>query len=127
MWTLEVVVKFIILLVVASILIGVIFHFANKIKSEVGGEEKPEIKIIEVEKISQAQFNTYVQSCYYTCKPIEKGIITCYVLSGDFSGIDIEKIDKEIKVFAPEFDKSKPVAVIKCDAELDLVIIENPS
>ncbi len=127
---LDTVVSWIILLVVAMVVIGIIFHFSEQAKQTLttDSEKHLETEYFESDLFSESQIKTYLQLCWAkTGENFNKDFI-CYILKGDMSSVDPANLEGEYegyRVIAEEFNTSIPIATIMFEDVGNKVIIKN--
>jgi hypothetical protein len=127
---LDTIINWIILLVVAGVVIGIIFYYSDEIKgslSSLSEKENPETELFEAEYFSESQVNTYIELCWAkTGEKFNKDFM-CYILKGDLSSITPSELEGEFdgyKVIA-DFNNSRKILVIRFEDIGNKIIVEN--
>ncbi|MCK4429024.1 MAG: hypothetical protein KAU95_01510 [Candidatus Aenigmarchaeota archaeon] len=126
---LDTIVGWIILLVMAVVVIGIIFHYSDTAKNILvtDPEEQPEAESFEYEVISESQMKTLIQSCWAkTGENFNKDFI-CFIVKGDMSSIAPEYLEGEQEgytVVMDEFDNTKTMATIEFEDIGNKVIVK---
>jgi len=132
---LESVARWIILSVVIMVVIGIVLYIADSIrefvKSNIVGE-KNEVKteVVEADSFTTSQVANYIRLCWEKTGLKYKGDAVCYVLEGDMSHVDKQKVKEmvekeEIAVDVTYFDTSKGHAVIMFKDLGNIVVVKN--
>ena len=130
--SLEYIIKFLILLVVAAVVIGMLFSFSSDIKTKIrdmfGKEKEIKTTSIEADSFSTAQIKTYMNSCWEkTGERYNKDFI-CYILKGDVSGVTKEDLKNSVdgaEVVVDDFDPTKKVTIIRFVDVGDKIVVES--
>ncbi len=127
---LDMVVGWIILLVVAGVVIGIIFYYADEIKgafSSLSEEKNPEAEYFKAESFSDSQIKTYIELCWSkTGEKFNKDFI-CYVLKGDISSIKPSDLEGDFEGYRviTDFNNSKAILTIMFEDIGNKIIIKN--
>ncbi len=127
---LDMVVGWIILLVVAGVVIGIIFYYADEIKgsfSSLSEEKNPEAEYFEAESFSGSQIKTYTELCWSkTGEKFNKDFI-CYVLKGNISSIKPSDLEGDFEGYRviTDFNNSKAILTIMFEDIGNKIIIKN--
>lgn len=130
--SLEYIIKFLILLIVAAVVISMLISFSDDIKTKIrdmfGKEEEIKTNSIDADSFSTAQIRTYMNSCWEkTGERYNKDFI-CYILKGDVSSVDKENLRQGVYgavVVLDAFDTTKKVTIIRFVDVGNKIIVES--
>jgi len=130
---LESVVKWIILLVVATVIIHLVLFFSDRIKEFIKDymSKEPEIKteVVEATGFTTSEVMTYVRSCWDKTGERFNGNVVCYVLKGDMSNVDASLLPNAVEppavVDVSKFDASKNFTIIRFEDVGNRIILES--
>lgn len=130
---LDTVVKFIILIVVALVVIGLVIYFSddikNYLKNWLGKSNEVKVQKIEADSFSTTQVMTYIRGCWDMTGENFHEDVTCYILVGDLSGVDKYALGNTLSSPAEadvsKFDPSKTMVIISFEDVGNIVHVES--
>ena len=133
---LETIVVWIILMVAAAVIIGLVLLFSDEIKVYLGnifkkgGEFKTDR--VEVTSFSTYNINTYIAGCWDRTGVKFHEDVICYILDGDVSGVDLralalppDAISAGATLDIINYDITKPITVVRFKQVTLTVVVEN--
>ncbi len=127
---LDTVVGWVILLVVAGVVIGLIFSFSDQIAEmlNINSEEKShEAEYMTSASFSESQVRTYIEICWSkTGERFAKDFI-CYTLDGDISAVNPGALAGAYDGYVVEstFDNTKGILIIRFEDIGNKIILAN--
>ena len=128
---LDTTVSWLILLVMAVVVIGIIFNYGSAAGGmmEIEDKNQPEAQYFEYDVVSESQMETFIQSCWAkTGEDFNKDGFICFVIKGDMSSISAKNLEGEFdgyEVVMDEFDNSKTIATVMFEDVGNKVIVRN--
>ena len=128
---LDTIVSWLILLVMAAVVIGIIFNYGSAAGSMLETEDKnqPEAEYFEYDVVSESQMNTFIQSCWAkTGEDFNKDGFICFVINVDMRSIGTKNLEGKFdgyEVVMDEFNNSKTQVTIIFEDVGNKVIIKN--
>jgi hypothetical protein len=124
---LDTIVGWIILLVAAGVVIGLIFHYSGILPPIINPTENPETEYVEAKSFSESQIDTYARLCWdKTGETFNKDFI-CYVLKGNIAYINPKDVEGDFGdyVIVANFNNTKAILTIRFEDIGNKIIIEN--
>lgn len=127
---LDTVVGWIILLVVAGVVIGLIFSFSDQIAEMLNinsGEKSHETEDITSASFSESQIRTYIEICWSKTGERFAKDFTCYNLYGDISAVNPSTIAGAYDGYVVEsnFNNTKGILVIRFEDIGNKIVLKN--
>ncbi|RLI99492.1 MAG: hypothetical protein DRP06_03350 [Candidatus Aenigmatarchaeota archaeon] len=127
---LDTVVGWIILLVVAGVVIGLIFGFSDQIAEmlNINNEEKShDTEYMTSASFSESQVKTYIEICWSKTGERFAKDFTCYTLDGDISTVNPATIAGTYDGYVVEssFDNTKGILIIRFEDIGNKIILTN--
>ena len=127
---LDTIMMWIILLVVAGVAIGIIFHYSSEIKSAftgLGEEEPPETEMFEADIFSESQIKTYIELCWEKTGDRFNENFICYILKGSIAHINPKEFEGNYEDYQviSNFNSSKGILTIRFEDIGNKIILEN--
>lgn len=127
---LSVIGKWVILLVVLAIGIGMIIYISDNARGYLRGVDEGDrnTSMIKAESFSESQFRLYLRSCWGLVKENKDRDFTCYILEGNMSQVNPKNLidpSQEYKLDVSGFDNTKKIVSIKYDMLTKKVIVGN--
>jgi hypothetical protein len=133
---LETVVKFIIFIIVALVVIGIVMYFSDDIKRYLsnmfgGGNKDVNVTVITADSFSTEEVKVYIRGCWDMTGTNFHKDATCYVLVGDLSKVNkyalINAVSTPAEVDVSNFNPSNKIVKISFEEVDDTIHVESQS
>lgn len=127
---LDTVVNWLILLVVAGVVIGIIFTYSDKINEILFSNQvqpTPETQYIEAQSFPESQIKTLVDLCWSKTGEDYYKDFVCYILKGNLNSINASNIQGVFEgyVVITDFNNSRDMLTIRFEDVGNKIIVQN--